>query len=64
MNVVLRLLELTLSLCGRVVAGWGGGLHSHFHIQPNYSGEVALCCRWVCDNNISQYNAFQNFTPF
>ena len=23
---------------------WGGvGLHSHFHVQPNYSVEVVLC---------------------
>ena len=25
------------------------GVHSHFHIQPNYSVEVVLCCRWGCD---------------
>ena len=30
-----------LSLCG---GGGGWGLHSHFHVQPNYSVEVALCC--------------------
>ena len=23
---------------------WWGGLHSHFHVQPNFSVEVALCC--------------------
>ena len=41
MNVVLRLMELMLSLCGGVM-GWG--LHSHFHVQPNYSVEVVLRC--------------------
>ena len=31
-------------LCGggMVVVGWG--LHSHFHVQPNYSVEVVLRC--------------------
>ena len=28
--------------------GWGGmvgcGLHSHIHVQPNYSDEVVLLC--------------------
>ena len=24
--------------------GGGWGLHSHFHVQPNYSVEVMLCC--------------------
>ena len=24
--------------------GVGWGLHSHFHVQPNYSVEVGLCC--------------------
>ena len=39
-----------------VGGGWGGwwGLHSHFHVQPNYSVEVVLlvvlCCCWGCDN--------------
>ena len=28
-----------------MVGGWGGGrVQSHFHIQPNYSVEVVLCC--------------------
>ena len=29
-----------------MVVGVGGvwGLHSHFHVQPNYSVEVVLCC--------------------
>ena len=29
-----------MNLCGGV--GWG--LHSHFHVQPNYSAEVVLRC--------------------
>ena len=35
---------------------WGGGggvgwvLHSNFHVQPNYSVEVVLCCHWGCGN--------------
>ena len=33
-----------------VVGGGGWGLHSHFRVQPNYSVEVVLCCRWGCDN--------------
>ena len=24
--------------------GWWDGLHSHFHVKPNYSVEVVLCC--------------------
>ena len=32
------------------MGGWGG-VYNHFHVQPNYSVEVVLCCRWVCDNN-------------
>ena len=28
-----------LSFCGE-----GGGSHSHFHVQSNYSVEVVLCC--------------------
>ena len=36
--------------------GWVGlGLHSHFHVQPNYSVEVVLCsvlcCSWGFDKN-------------
>ena len=27
-----------------VVGGGGWGLHSHFHVQPNYSVEVVLHC--------------------
>ena len=47
MNVVLRIIELMLSLCGVVgwwVGGVGWGLHSYIHVQPNYSGEVVLRC--------------------
>ena len=33
--------SLQLSFCG--VVGWGG-VHSHFHVQPNYSVEVVLWC--------------------
>ena len=22
----------------------------YFHVQPKYSVEVVLCCRWGCDN--------------
>ena len=32
---------------------WVVGVQSHFHVQPNYSVEVVLCCRWGCDNNNS-----------
>ena len=43
MNVVLRLTEAGVEF----VWWWGGmgwwlGLHSHFHVQPNYSVEVVL----------------------
>ena len=31
--------------------GWDG----HFHIQPNYSVEVVLCCCWGCDNIYMYY---------
>ena len=54
-NVNLRLLRATDEFawrgglawavvgCGGV--GWmGGGVHSHFRIQPNYSVEVVFCC--------------------
>ena len=27
-----------------VVGGGWGGVQSHFHVQPNYSVEVVLCC--------------------
>ena len=30
------------------MVGWG--LHCHFHVQPNYSVKVVLCCHWDCDN--------------
>ena len=40
MNVVLRLMEAAVE----VVWWWGWGLHSHFHVQPNYSVEVVLRC--------------------
>ena len=44
MNVVLRLMEAAvLSLCGDGRVGWWG-LHSHFHVQPNYNVEVVLRC--------------------
>ena len=37
-----------MSFCGGwwggVVGGGWGGLHSHFHIQPNYCVEVVLYC--------------------
>ena len=39
MYVVLRLMEAAVEF----VWLWCG-LHSHFHVQPNYSVEVALCC--------------------
>ena len=53
MNVVLRLMEAAVEFV--CVCGVGRlGLHSHFHVQPNYSVEVVLlvvlCCRWGCDN--------------
>ena len=31
------------------VRWWWLSLHSHFHIQPNYSVEVVLCCHCGCD---------------
>ena len=34
------------------MVGWG--LQSHFHVQPNFSDEVVLCCRWGCDNSDSR----------
>ena len=30
------------------MVGWR--LHSNFRVQPNYSADVLLCCRWGCDN--------------
>ena len=32
-----------------MVGGGSGGVQSHFLVQPNYSVEVVLCCRWGCD---------------
>ena len=32
-----------MSFCGCGVGGWGG-VHSHFHVQPNYCVEVVLFC--------------------
>ena len=43
---------LLLSLCGGVGVGWWG-LHSHFHVQPNYNVEVVLSCRWGCDQGVT-----------
>ena len=40
MNVVLRLMEAAVEF----VWWWGWGLHSNFHVQPNYSVEVVLRC--------------------
>ena len=42
MNVVLRLIEAAVEFLWWGV-GWSG-LHSHFHVQPNYCVEVVLCC--------------------
>ena len=42
-----------LSFCGGVGGGWG--LHSHFHVQPNYSVEVVLCCSLGCDNLLIRF---------
>ena len=37
-----------LKFCGGGVLGWLGsgmvGVHSHFHVKPNCSVEVVLCC--------------------
>ena len=33
-----------LSFCGGWVGVGGGGMHSHFHVQPNYIVEVVLHC--------------------
>ena len=30
--------------------GVGGGVYSHFRIQPNYSVEIVLCYCLGCDN--------------
>ena len=41
MNVFLRLMEAAV----KFVWWWGpSGVHSHFHVQPNYSVEVVLRC--------------------
>ena len=37
-----------------------GGLQSHFHVQPNCSVEVVLCCRWGCENNDKDKNPHLN----
>ena len=41
MNVVLRLTEAAVEFLW-----WSGwcGFHSHFHVQPNYSAVLRLCC--------------------
>ena len=46
--------------------GWleWGGFHSHFHVQPNYSIEIVLCCRWGCDNSLLFYQSFFWITFF
>ena len=41
MNVVLRLMDTADEF---VWWGGGGGVQSHFHVQPNYSVEVVLFC--------------------
>ena len=41
----------------------GLGLYSHFRVQPNYSVEVVLHCRWGCDKNsngVALYRVTQN----
>ena len=47
-NVNLRLLKAKVEFL------WlgGGGLESHFHVQPNFCVDVVLCCVVVggCDN--------------
>ena len=39
-------------MVGGDLGGWG--LHSHFHVQPNYSDEVVLRCRWGCDKKSTE----------
>ena len=39
MNLVWRVMEATVEF-----VWWWWGLHSHFHVQPNYSVEVVLRC--------------------
>ena len=57
MNVVLRHMELMLVWWG----GMGWGLHSHFHLQPNYSVEVVLHC--VVVGVVTTYLAYATRIP-
>ena len=62
MNVVLRLMEAAVEF----VWWWGWGLHSNFHVQPNYSVEVVLRCVVVgvvtTENNQNIYNNISSIT--
>ena len=51
--------EAPEGLCGVSVLG-EVGVHGHFHVQPNYSVEVVLCCRWGCVNNTNNHNKTMN----
>ena len=70
MNVVLRLMEAAVEFVwrgGGVGGGWGcWGVHSHFHVQPNYSVEVVLHCVVVgvvtTKNNQNIYNNISSIT--
>ena len=50
-HINLRLLKTTVEFLWR--GGGLGGMHSHFHVQPNYSVEAVLCCLGVV--TISKY---------
>ena len=50
MNIVSRLLEAAVEFV------WWGGVQSHFRVQPNYSVEVVLCCRWGCDKKLLEFS--------
>ena len=47
--------------------GVGSGLHSHFHVQPNYSVDVVLGSHWGCDNvqfSVVQSNTKKLLCPY
>ena len=54
MNIVLRLMEAAVEFVWWVGCG---GMHSHFHVKPNYSVEVVLRCVVVGVVTITKYVA-------
>ena len=63
-NVNPRLQQATVEFLWWVV-GWGG-MHSHFHVQPNYSADVVadvvlwLCCVVVGVVTIENHSKYNN----